>query len=379
MSGMNVNYFLNNFLRATGGVLIASCQSQNSCTSLFNGYQYQPPFRGYQYPPQSFPGQYSPYYHSGSLPFGCQYSPPTYNDRVQSLSDFAWGVDSVTNLPPVPPSGRSLSGFVAEVDARVPYAPVPNNGYVSPLLNIGQSPNTTNPTNPYSTGSNCGSPTGQTNLEDLIAKNGRQIAALSAQLKALENQANGSGTTAPPTADDIQRVTTHINGENGPYAGNDDKTYGRNAIANLAKKMNETGFLPAFEVQYSRDAKFNKEALKGASSEELDGKSSKSVEEMDKELCLDTNVYTSRTFDVNGDGQIDQAEMEAMLLVQDMGDTHPTDEVLKTRSLELDCKDIDGKITQTGVDNLKAFMKKDRFDDNKKTIKSIFDAYKLNQ
>ncbi len=213
----------------------------------------------------------------------------------------------------------------------------------------------------------------------------------------------------------IQNNIACINGQNGPYDKKiEDKNvrYGRNAVANyfeyiqgfktsqdektlselakcsqdsfkktssveevlkhtekmLAELEAESKKVPplSFRLKYlpedKVDAKnLNKSALLGAAFEDLGKRISVPVAELNqgfpeplKQKC------TMGTFDVNNDGQIDIAEDAAAILIKDMADKIPTNQILETGKMELKAENLDGIISQTGDTNLWALLKADK-------------------
>ncbi len=251
----------------------------------------------------------------------------------------------------------------------------------------------------------------------------------------------------------ISNNIAFINGQNGPYDNKiKDKNvrYGRNAVANymeylqgfqlpkdaktlpdLAKLthdsfeqrtsvedlINQTESLLAdleaqskkvpplsFRLKYLPedrvDAKnLNKPALLGAAFEDLGKRESVSVAELNqgfpeqlKQKC------TMEAFDVNNDGQIDIAEDAAAILIKDMVDKIPTNEILETGKIQLQADKLDGIITKTGetnfwtflstkntqnpkglVDKIMVFFNKRKYINNKDLITQVYKEFQLAQ
>ena len=98
------------------------------------------------------------------------------------------------------------------------------------------------------------------------------------------------------------------------------------SIQNILPIKFNLKYLPEKDVDFQQ---LNKKALLGAAFEDL-GKSSVSVEEYDEKLNknLPQNL-TAKAFDINGDGQISFDENAVAILIKDMADAHPTEQVVR--------------------------------------------------
>jgi hypothetical protein len=184
--------------------------------------------------------------------------------------------------------------------------------------------------------------------------------------------------------------TAIINGSNGTYGqanGTDFKNssiFGRNSISNFneynAKELGKPvdANNPAalnYEVQYSPVADPNsdtfKTALMASADEDLGGKPisvKKTTEDYQKLLGKNANT---EALDLNGDGNIDQAENAAYTLLQDACDNQDPN------NPQIDSKNIDGKFTKSGHDNSMFVFAKNNVDNNKNLLKQIYDKYNL--
>ncbi|MEI7475281.1 MAG: hypothetical protein WCK67_10950 [bacterium] len=229
---------------------------------------------------------------------------------------------------------------------------------------------------------------------------------------------------------------SHINGQNGPYNGridNNSVKYGRNAISNYqeyTKKLGEpidhndlpnleslqkdlldlsskeispqsldnfenwmnrqnekliNGPLVAFKLKYLPEKnviphEINKEALLGASFEDLGKRESVPVSELTETLQnVMGDSVSAKAFDINNDGKIDCGENATAILIKDMADKHSTEEVLETGNIHLQASDIDGTISQKGETNFWSFLKKDSIPKTKQLITQIYNAFQLDE
>ncbi len=139
-----------------------------------------------------------------------------------------------------------------------------------------------------------------------------------------------------------------VNGLNGEFdATNDDVAYGRNAVVNFEKYVDDIGNgtdVPLnFEYRYSPEGEYSNQALLGNAYQELGGRLEISLEELNekmgefnKELGTD---YSGDALDLNGNGKVDIAEYATSNMAADMLDVDP--EMLQISNL-------DGMITNVG-------------------------------
>lgn len=192
---------------------------------------------------------------------------------------------------------------------------------------------------------------------------------------------------------------TLVTGATGNY---DNKTndpnvkYGRNAVSNYKEYLSDLSnptnpldtktdkyipvkyklnYLPEDKVEFTT---LNKQALLGASYEDL-GAAEKSVSELNKMGEKFSDQVSYEAFDVNGDGKISVDENAVAILIKDMADNHPTDEVLTTGKLDINTKDLDGACTETGDTNLWSFLKKDKVAASKQLVTQIYQAFGLDK
>ena len=190
--------------------------------------------------------------------------------------------------------------------------------------------------------------------------------------------------------------TAIIDGFNGAYgqvnpaAINDNAgiIYGRNANANFREyNLKELGnkdysvtpvnnyqvkYLPEDKVDFKN---INKMALLGVAYEDLGGKESVSVNEMNNmynqtvlkdKACVDA-------YDINNDGKIDIAENAVSIIIKDMsGDKNSSD-------AQLDPTVISGKFTNFGEINSSFMLSKTNVEKNRALAKQIYDYFNLKE
>lgn len=204
-------------------------------------------------------------------------------------------------------------------------------------------------------------------------------------------------------------MTFQINGVSGKYDGkvpDDSERYGRNATENLFRYMeaplvNDTNvsapildFKPGeeaqqqniqalekfadtndaylnslppleYEYRYMPEGGFNKKALLGAASEELNGVKELPLKEFENRYLLD-DTMTAEPLDINKDGKIDIAEYSTTILAAD---------VLSKGSD--DVKNVDGTINSKGMNAVLEYSKKSNAAAAAKLYSTLYNTYDL--
>ena len=189
-----------------------------------------------------------------------------------------------------------------------------------------------------------------------------------------------------------------FNGNSGQPKPNDagifDKqssiAYGRNSISNFndynQKELSKRDYNdpPAFnyEVKYLPEKNANRDnlntmALMGQASEDMGGRTSIPVEELNKAYDSNPKAYGGKAcadaYDINKDGKIDIAENAVSTLIKDMvDDQNPNDP-------QIDSKKIDGKFTKAGDENSSFMLAKNNVENNRNLAKQIYDKFNLGE
>lgn len=132
-----------------------------------------------------------------------------------------------------------------------------------------------------------------------------------------------------------------------------------------------------FNMKYAQNesGKPDTMAVLGAAYEELDKRTSVSVDELTNTLrkgISDKNkhAFSADSLDINNDGKIDIGEYGASLIVEDMLSTNPN---------ELNIKNITGEINTEGQNRLLSFAAIHNYEQALNTYKAIHSDFKLDE
>ncbi len=201
---------------------------------------------------------------------------------------------------------------------------------------------------------------------------------------------------------------SYISGDFGKYDNtvkNNSVRYGRNSVDNFKKylsnyvtpefpapkfskpedvdvflkQLNESeskrtplDFVQKYMPGDIKNGKIDSMALMAASFEEL-GKPEISKEELENQIkstAANPENVTADAMDLNKDGKIDLAEYSTSILLSD---------ALSTNNQEISPENIDGVVTNKGLDSIAPFAEKNNVNEAYKTYSYLYDFYKLGE
>ena len=121
-----------------------------------------------------------------------------------------------------------------------------------------------------------------------------------------------------------------------------------------------------------KDGKIDSIALMSASYEEL-GKTEVSKDELENQIkstSANPDNVTADALDLNKDGKIDLAEYSTSILLSD---------ALSTNDKEISVNNIDGVVTNKGLNAINPFSEKNNVSEAYKTYSYLYDFYKLGE